>query len=317
VTTEGPTPLPSVSAPLPPGFALPAPGAPGFDPHAVPVHHAATVVVLDDRAGPDGRLGLEVLLLRRRKGSAFVGGMTVFPGGGLDPDDAEPRYLTRAPGLTDAAASVRLGLEVGGLAYWIAVVRETFEETGVLLAHGRDGGPVPAAALAERHAVDRGERRLLEVLDEHDLVVDTAAIAAFARWVTPVGPPRRYDTYFFVTSMPPDQIATVDNVEAVHGEWRTPAAGLEGFASGQLVMLPPTVAMLQLLARFDTTAACLAELARWEAPGLPARLFSVPGSFRVVVPGDPGYADVDGKDATGWIHMPPSYATTAAEEDHS
>jgi 8-oxo-dGTP pyrophosphatase MutT (NUDIX family) len=258
---------------------------------------------------PGEGASLEVLLLRRRKGSAFVGGMTVFPGGGIDVDDGHADYATRAGGLSDAEASARLGIDAGGLAYWIAVVRETLEETGVLLALTRSGGLAPAAALAERHAVDRGERRLYDVLIEHDLVIDTAAIAAFARWITPVGPPRRYDTHFFAAAMPPDQSATADNVEAVHAEWRTPAAGLAGFLSGELSMLPPTVAMLQLLDRFATTEACLAELASWRAPGLPARLFPVPGSFsgpafRVVVPGDTGYSDPGGNDATGWIHSP-------------
>jgi 8-oxo-dGTP pyrophosphatase MutT (NUDIX family) len=97
-------------------------------PADVPVRPAATVMIVDDR--PD----LHVRLLRRRAGSEFVGGMDVFPGGGVDPGDAAPEVGAVCAGLSDATASRRLGLERGGLAYWVAAARETFEEAGVLFA---------------------------------------------------------------------------------------------------------------------------------------------------------------------------------------
>ena len=102
-------------------------------------------MILDDR--PD----LHVLLLRRREGSAFVGGMDVFPGGGVDPHDAAAGVEAICDGLGDAAASERLGLASGGLAYWVAAARETFEEAGVLFARGAGVD----AALAERLAAAR------------------------------------------------------------------------------------------------------------------------------------------------------------------
>src|SRR5436190_5097356 len=115
---------------------------------AVPVRPAATVMIVDDR--PD----LHVLLLRRRAASVFVPGMDVFPGGGVDPDDARET----GPGLDDATASARLRIATGGRAYWAAAAREAREEAGLTLA--------------------------LDVLHYA------------AHWITPPGPPRRYDTRF-------------------------------------------------------------------------------------------------------------------------
>ncbi|HEX7094557.1 MAG TPA: NUDIX hydrolase, partial [Acidimicrobiales bacterium] len=186
-----------------------------FDPESVPVQLAATVLVVDDR--PD----LQVLCLRRRAGSAFVGGMTVFPGGGLDEHDGLGGYEQRVRGLTAAEADARLGVD-GALRYWVAAARETFEEVGVLLARGSDGVLVGPRALEQRHAVDAGERTLLDVLEQEDLVLDLTEVHDIARWITPVGPPRRYDTRFFVARMPQGQTPVADDTEAVHVEWRTP-----------------------------------------------------------------------------------------------
>jgi 8-oxo-dGTP pyrophosphatase MutT (NUDIX family) len=268
-----------------------------FDPALVPMQDAATVVLVDDR--PE----LQVLCLRRRAGSAFVGGMTVFPGGGLDPEDHDPRYEGRTGGRTPADANERLGLAEGGLAYWIAVARETFEETGVLLGRPAAGGPLPPEVTRHRHAVDDGERTLLDVLEEEDLHLDLHAVLDFGRWITPVGAPRRYDTRFFVAQMPEGQEAVADDVEAVHAEWRTPASALDAWQAGELVMLPPTVCVLQVLAHFTSSEELLAAVAASKGPGELARITGPDrGGFRVMLPGDPGYDDDDARDTLGWVY---------------
>jgi 8-oxo-dGTP pyrophosphatase MutT (NUDIX family) len=268
-----------------------------FDPAAVPIQEAATVIVMDDR--PE----LQVLCLRRRAGSAFVGGMTVFPGGGLDPDDGDARYEPRAGGRTRADADARLGLDGGGLAYWVAVARETFEEVGVLLARPVAGGPIPEAARRSRHAVDRGERTLLDVLEAHDLELDLGAVLDIGRWITPVGPPRRYDTRFFAARLPDGEHPVVDDVEAVHCEWRTPRSALAGWHSGELVMLPPTVCLLQVLERFTSTGELLDAARAVQGPGDVARIIGEErGTFRVMLPGDDGYDDPAGRDTLGWVY---------------
>jgi 8-oxo-dGTP pyrophosphatase MutT (NUDIX family) len=244
-----------------------------------------------------------VLCLRRRAGSAFVGGMTVFPGGGLDAEDHDPRYEARTGALSTAVADSRLGLDGGGLAYWVAVARETFEEVGVLLARTEDGGPLPPDVAVHRHAVDRGERTLLDVLESERLVLDLHAVFDIGRWITPVGSPRRYDTRFFVARMPEGQTAIVDDVEAVHCEWRTPAGALDAWHAGELVMLPPTVCLLQVLARFRSAEQLLRAAERATGPGELARIRGADrGPFAVMLPGDAGYRDADARDTLGWVY---------------
>ena len=267
------------------------------DPNDVPVRHAATVLLVDDR--PD----LRALCLRRRDGSVFVGGMTVFPGGALDEADADPAYATRVQGLTEADADAQLGLDSGALAYWIAVARETFEEVGVLLARHRNGDAPGPNVLRQRHAVDDGSRSLFDVLVANDLVLDLGSVHDVGRWITPVGPPRRYDTRFFVARMPAGQSAEVDAVEAVHAEWRRPADALDDWARGELVMLPPTVCLLQVLRSFDDADALLTAAAAAQGPGRQARVRGVErGSFQVTLPGDPGYDDPAARPAPGWVY---------------
>ena len=255
----------------------------------VPVRPAATVMIVDDR--PD----LHVLLLRRRAGSAFVGGMSVFPGGGVDDHDAAPEVEAVCAGLDDARASERLGIECGGLAYWVAAVRETFEEAGVLLAHDPSTGrkvdsrtPEVAERLSlQRRAVDAGEARLAEVVRSERLALAVDEMHYAARWITPPGPPRRYDTRFFVTAMPAGQTPVPDLREAVHSEWIRPADALASFEAGERTMLPPTVGMLRILASYPRSEALMGAALRDEdGPDLPVRLSAVGEQWQVLLPDD-------------------------------
>jgi 8-oxo-dGTP pyrophosphatase MutT (NUDIX family) len=229
--------------------------------------------------------------------------MTVFPGGGLDEEDHDPGYEARIDGLTAADADTRLDLPGGGLAYWVAVARETFEEVGVLLARGEGGRPLPDDVARHRHAVDAGERTLLDVLEAEQLELELGAVYDIGRWITPVGPPRRYDTRFFIARMPSGQTAVVDDVEAVHCEWRTPRSALDGWTDGELVMLPPTVCLLQVLARFDSAEALLDAAAASRGPGEVARIDGADrGPFKILLPGDPGYTAANTRETLGWVY---------------
>lgn len=260
------------------------------NPAAVPVRAAATVILLADR--PD----LHVLLLRRRAASDFVPGMVVFPGGALDAADAHPEALARCADLDDAEASRRLGLPREGLAYWVAAVRETFEEAGVLLA--RAGGRPLSLARSEaatrfaalRDQVDRGRLSLADVLRDEGLELDAASIHYAARWITPEGPRRRYDTRFFVAALPEGQQAGHDEREAVHSEWVRPADALARFEAQELAMLPPTCGMLRLLAAYARSRDALAAAALHQhGPDVPVRLGGEGASWRVLLPGDRDY----------------------------
>ncbi len=260
------------------------------DPDAVPVRDAATVMLLRD--GPEG---MEVCMLLRNLRSDFVGGAFVFPGGAVDPSDGLAEVEPLCAGLTDAEASRHLDLPSGGLAYWVAAVRESFEEAGVLVAVDADGRVVSFAdpQVAERfvehrRAVDSGERRLVEVLRQEGLRIDTAGIHYFSRWITPLGAPRRYDTRFFVAAAPPEQEPLHDDREVVASRWFTPAEALRRHDAGEITMIFPTVRTLVALDRFGTAADVLAHarsLARVEAV-LPLMRES-PDGIRIVLPGDP------------------------------
>jgi hypothetical protein len=190
------------------------------------------------------------------------------------------------------------------LAYWVAVARETLEEVGVLLACDAQGRPcAPDTGARHRHAVDHGERTLLDVLREESLLLDAGAIHDVGRWITPVGPPRRYDTRFFIAPMPAGQVEVEDSVEAVHAEWRRPADALAECQAGRLVMLPPTVAWLQVLATFPTAAELLAVARTARGPGRSPRVVGDDrGLFRVLFPGQVGYVEIDARDALGWVY---------------
>lgn len=210
---------------------------------------AATTMVLRD-----GTDGLEVLLLRRSPHSVFVPGAHVFPGGAVEPVDHEP-HPTAAGAPTDSEASTRLGLDGGGLAFWVAAVRETFEESGLLFADG----PAERAA-PERQAVDRGERPLADVCADLGLTLRLGDLRYFGHWITPPGAPRRYTTRFFVAPAPAGQEPAHDDGEAVDNEWVRPRVALDRFAAGEWDLILPTERSLHALDDFVDVAAVLAHL---------------------------------------------------------
>lgn len=259
----------------------------------VPVRPAATVMLLRDRPGR----GIEVCMLRRNLKSDFVGGAYVFPGGGVDPEDGEPDVFPFCLGRDDLGASAELGLPRNGLAFWVAAVRETLEESGLLLAVHPDGSAVdfadPAVArrfLDHRRAVDSAERRLIEVCAQEDLRLTLGQMYYVDRWITPPGSPRRYDTRFFLAAAPEGQQAVQDDREVISAEWVDPAEAIDRHESGGFAMLPPTVASLRRLREYATTAEALRGAADvHEVRTVAPRIVSDADGIRIVMPGDPAY----------------------------
>ncbi len=206
---------------------------------------AATVMLLRDASE-----GLEVFMLRRNDALEFSPGAHVFPGGAVDASDLSPTVADVCTGRTDADASRQLGVESDGLGYWVAAIRECYEESGVLLARRRNGAS-PAVPAAARHAVAADRLTMAELCRDHQLELATDDVHYFGHWITPVGPPRRYDTRFFVTRAPTDQSAAHDDVEAVGSEWVRPVDALDRARSGSIGLVEPTLRSLTALARFD------------------------------------------------------------------
>lgn len=233
---------------------------------AVPVRPAATVMLVRD-GEPDPETGatLEVCMLRRNLRSTFVGGVHVFPGGAVDPADGEPSITSRCDGWSAEQVA-----DAGGLAFWVAAIRETFEEAGLLPAQAAadeqplrfdHDGAVAERFLRHRRAVDSGERTLAEVLTEEGLRLDLSGTHYVSRWVTPFGLTRRYDTRFFVAAAPAGQAIVHDGRETIEAEWHRPAHMLARHEAGAVVMRIPTVVSLQWLAGPATVAEALAAAA--------------------------------------------------------
>jgi 8-oxo-dGTP pyrophosphatase MutT (NUDIX family) len=263
-----------------------------FDPAAVPISPAATVMLVRD--ADDGERGVEVFMLRRAANAAFGAGMYVFPGGRVDGVDGADEIAPFCRGLDDATASTKLGIDHGGLAYWVAAVRECFEEAGVLLAARRDGAPL-VLRNEDRHEVHDSSLSLVELCRRDDLVLDLSTTHYVDHWITPVGERRRFDTRFFLTEMPADQDPLHDDRETVDSLWVRPGVALAMQAAGELTMMPPTMANLRFLEPHATAAAALAAGAAVDRPVciLPKLRRDETGRIvGVAMPGDADYDDL-------------------------
>jgi 8-oxo-dGTP pyrophosphatase MutT (NUDIX family) len=299
--SAGGGPVPAAATPSEWGSGAPD----GFDPEAVPIRPAATVMVVEDR--PD----LRVLMLRRTARAVFAGDMWVYPGGRVDPDDAEG-VLDHVTGLTDAAASAALGIDHGGLAFWVAALRECFEEAGILLARdSATGAPLDlrdAATAARlepcRAALNAGQRGFADIVAELGVVLDASQVHYVGHWVTPLGSPRRFDTRFFLAAPPPDQTAVHDDTEIVHHEWVSPAAAIEAWRADRMAMMTPTARMLMSLLPFER-AADVVTAAAAERPLDQVRVQRDGETYHIMLPGDAGYDDGDPDLEFGWVKLRP------------
>ncbi|MEM7275219.1 MAG: NUDIX hydrolase [Actinomycetota bacterium] len=287
------------SNPRPPGGWAPGPDD-DHDPTAVPISHAATVMILDDRGPEDD---LHVLLVHRTARVVFAPDMWVFPGGRVDPDDHAADLERLCTGLTDAEASAILEVERGGLAWWLAAARETLEESGLLLAATAGGSaPSPATIADLRARVLDDERAFADELVARDITIDVTPIEEVARFITPVGPPRRFDARFFVARTPPDQEPSHDAGEIVNHSWFRPADALARWQAGDMAMMSPTVRMVACLTRYRSADDVLA-VARRRLPYQRVRVDDPEGEYRVLLPGEPGYEAADLEVESGWVRL--------------
>ncbi|MFL6023734.1 MAG: NUDIX hydrolase [Marmoricola sp.] len=199
---------------------------------------AATVVLV--RAGAEGP---ELYLLRRQISMEFAGGMCVFPGGGVDQRDFDADVAWAGP--SPAEWAQRLGTdEANARALVAAAVRETFEESGVLLA-GESADSVIADTTgadweADRIALEKRELSMTDFLKRRGLVLRTDLLGAWAGWLTPVFEPKRYRTWFFVAELPEGQKTRDVSTESDHVVWLPAARAVEQAEERQILMLPPT-----------------------------------------------------------------------------
>lgn len=249
---------------------------------SAPSRDSASLVLLRDGAD-----GIEVLLLRRHADTRVLGGVYVFPGGKLDPDDCS----------ADALAALDLDAEVlrerlhepdlppekaAGL--HTAALRETLEESGLLLADGADAQA--RQALEDRLAA--GEP-LADAMAALGLRWQASAILPWARWITPDHPAAgpRFDTRFFLARLPAGQQARHDGYEATEAVWLTPRAALERHAARELELVPPQLMSLVQLSRHADVASAWNEALNSKPPRIQPEACEVDGERIVCYPGDP------------------------------
>lgn len=222
-----------------------------------PPQPAATVVLMRE-----GKSAPEILMLRRSSKASYFSGAFVFPGGMLDPEDLAPEVVARVAGMGPRDADARLGLESGALGYWVAVARETFEESGILLAHEESGEPVSperAAALAHwRDALNHREASFGEFLHRERLLVPAASMAYFAHWITPPVQKRRFDTRFFIAASPAGQEGAHDDGEMVETLWLPASEFLDRAKRKEIEIALPTLQVLRAMSAHSTPEAAVA-----------------------------------------------------------
>ncbi|NNN15819.1 MAG: NUDIX hydrolase [Acidimicrobiaceae bacterium] len=254
----------------------------------VEIRNAATVMLLRQ----DGAV-MKVLMLKRNLNLEFVGGAYVFPGGKVDSGDYLPAILERCDGLDDQAASVNLGVDSGGLAYYVAAIREAFEEAGVLVGSKPDGSmPSKADLDSARERLLAGEADFQSILESLDIRLSVSELNYFAHWITPEGPPRRFDTRFFVARAPEGQVGQHDMSETVSSVWISPLDAIKAAHEHTLEIILPTMRNLMAIGRFSHVEEVIDAARSAQSVDLVVpKLIRDSDGLRILLPGDPGYDD--------------------------
>ena len=250
---------------------------------------AATVILTRQHAGE-----LQVYLLKRSVNSGFMAGNYVFPGGMVDPEDGNVKVWKAHvdwdfDGLDQDFGGGLTGRET--LAYGIAAIRETFEEAGVLLAFKPDKNSEDLKRICKmRLSGDLLEGWFLKFVASGDWILALSALSRWSHWITPELMKRRYDTRFFVASLPSGQHCQPDARETVHGIWVSPEKGLAGNLDGEIPLSPPTLITLHQLLKYPALKDLEkeAKIRRWGTVFLP-RLVPLDQGLVIVEPWDSQY----------------------------
>jgi 8-oxo-dGTP pyrophosphatase MutT (NUDIX family) len=261
-----------------------------------------------------------VLLLQRAERGDHNSGAWVFPGGLLDAADRAAE--ASVDGLTDEQASALLGLERGGLAFFLAAIRECFEECGILFAHDARGdfasleGQAGAQLAALRHELENGACDLADICRRFSLRLVPRQLHYIGHWVTPAGRAKRFDTRFFLAIAPARQTAMHDANETLDHVWISPRDALS--SSNARRLMTPTRATLELLLPFASTQA----LADWantprQVERVQPRLAMGPAGLQPVVQSHPAYDEIGKLDPHGrgeaWSELRPGVAVRIGE----
>jgi len=253
---------------------------------------AATVLLVRDCDNV-----LEVLMVKRSKRPPF-GNLYVFPGGKIDESDKDLNITNFCNGLNDEQASIKLGVNEGGLSYWVACVRECFEEVGILLAKKNNGQELDLNG-ADKHKFDNYRRMLLEnkislfeICKKENLSLNLNNIEPFSHWITPEIEIKRFDTRFFIAYIPAKQTERHDGNELTDSVWISPKKALDRSLNGEMPMIMPTISNLQQCLEFDSGQKLLehqSKLTNDDIPSILPKFFKNEGKWVGLLPGDEDY----------------------------
>ena len=246
---------------------------------------ASTILLLRDNAV---RGEIEVFMMVRHYEIDFNSGALVFPGGSVDKGDreiiADPALHSGGEGLDEAALSFR-----------IAAIRETFEESGILLARPKgskalvDAGRASEIEAANRGALCEGKTTFAKVLAEAGMALALDELVPYAHWITPEGMPKRFDTWFFLAAAPPEQAGAHDGRESTDSIWVSPREALEGGESGRFKLPFPTTRNLIRLGKQPNVPAALGDARGRPIVTVTPVMTRLNGGRQLRIPLDAGY----------------------------
>ena len=252
-----------------------------------PVRPAATVIMLRDSSEAMHGSHLEVFLLKRHDLSNVLGGVFVFPGGKVDPQDAQldmAAHLDQSPVALHSTLNEPEIDPLTAAGLYVAAVREVFEESGILFAQGATAEHAAQATVLAREGVP-----FATVLSQLQLRLHTGCLVPWSRWITPTLPSvgnKHFDTRFFVAAVPPGQTAVHDNVEATDSIWLTPRGALEQYRDGLIVLAPPQIMTLAHLARYSNVQQAVDAARNCMPPVIRPEPFEHHGHRVLCYPGD-------------------------------
>ena len=252
---------------------------------------ASTILLLRDsteRVDGNSRDEIEVFMMVRHYEIDFNSGALVFPGGSVDKGDQE---IIADPALYSGGE----GLDGSALSFRIAAIRETFEESGILLARPRgskvlvDAKEAAAIAASSRAALTEGRTTFLQVLTDNGMRLALDELVPYAHWITPEGMPKRFDTWFFLAAAPPEQVGAHDGRESTDSIWLSPREALAGGENGRFKLPFPTTRNLIKLGKQPNVAAALDDSRGRKVVTVMPVMTRLNGGRQLRIPAEAGY----------------------------
>ena len=257
----------------------------------IPIKPAATVILMREEIKGD----FEIFMVKRSSRSTF-GSLYVFPGGKLDPEDSENDLYPYCEGMNNEEASKQLGIKDNGLSFWIACIRECFEEVGVLLTNPDDSILQDTSKLTKlRKELNNKEITFKEICVSESLRLRTKNIVPCAHWITPDIETKRFDTRFFLAKVKAKQLASHDGFELTESFWIKPADALAKLKNGEMNMILPTIKNIEKLAEFSSSTEAFnyfEGLGDNAIPPILPKFIKKDGEWVGFLPGEEGYENV-------------------------